>query len=404
MSSKKKEEAESDVSSVVSDAHSDNEENEEESNDLNKADIVTKYRTAGTIANEVMLQVLAAIKPEVTRVSLCALGDGLIEEAVGKIYNKKVEGGKKVEKGIAFPTCISVNNCVGHFSPLESEASDVLVNGDVIKVDLGVHVDGYIAVVAHTVMCGGVAEGRKADVIKATWEAAELAHRMFKEGTTNEEITEMIGKVAKDYNCEPVEGVLSHQMKKHVIDANKVIINKTSNDQKVAKCTIDKNDVFAIDIVMSTGEGKPKQRDLRTTVYKRNLSEKYSLKMKASRAFFSEVNQRFPTMPFTLRAGDERKWKMGVVECVKHDLFTEYPVLFEKDDAFVAQYKFTGLLLPSGNAVRLTGAPPPEAKSELAITEEALKELMLQTTEKKKKKTNNKKKKSGGAGGEKDEE
>merc|ERR1719230_2393637 len=56
----------------------------------------------------------------------------------------------------------------------------------------------------------------------------------------------------------------------------------------------------------------------------------YSLKMKASRSFFSEVNQRFPTMPFTLRAGDERNWRMGVVECVKHSLFTEYPVLFDK--------------------------------------------------------------------------
>ena len=63
------------------------------------------------------------------------------------------------------------------------------------------------------------------------------------------------------------------------------------------------------------------QLEARTTVFKRDLEEKYSLKMKASRAFFSEVNQRFPTLPFTLRAGDERAWRMGVVECVKHGLF-----------------------------------------------------------------------------------
>lgn len=47
-------------------------------------------------------------------------------------------------------------------------------------------------------------------------------------------------------------------------------------------------------------------------------------------AMWLQVNQRFPTMPFTLRAGDERNWRMGVVECVKHALFTEYPVLFDK--------------------------------------------------------------------------
>jgi len=222
---------------------------------------------------------------------------------------------------------------------------------------------------------------------------------MYKEGCTNNEVTDMISKVAESFKCAPVEGVLSHQMKKHVIDANKVIINKPSSEQQVAKAEIEKNDVFAMDIVMSTGEGKPRPSELRTTVFKRNISEKYSLKMKASRSFFSEVNQRFPTMPFTLRAGDERNWRMGVVECVKHNLFTEYPVLFDKEGTFVAQFKFTIMLLPSGNAARITGGPAPEATSELAIEDEALKELLAVSTEKKKK--NKPKKKKGG--GDKDE-
>ena len=146
---------------------------------------------------------------------------------------------------------------------------------------------------------------------------------MLKDGATNVEITKVIAQVAEAYKCNPVEGVLSHQMKKHVIDANKTIINKQTTEQQVADATVDKNDVFAIDVVMSTGEGKPRSGEDRTTVFKRNIEEKYSLKMKASRAFFSEVNQRFPTMPFTLRAGSEREWRMGVTECVKHDLFIE---------------------------------------------------------------------------------
>ena len=41
-----------------------------------------------------------------------------IEEATGKIYNGKGKDGKKIDKGIAFPTCISPNHCVGHYSPL----------------------------------------------------------------------------------------------------------------------------------------------------------------------------------------------------------------------------------------------------------------------------------------------
>merc|ERR1711990_1092641 len=178
--------------------------------------------------------------------------------------------------------------------------------------------------------------------MQAVWTASECAVRMFKEGMSNTEVTAMIAKVAAAYNCTPVEGVLSHQMKKHVIDANKVIINKTTTEQQVKDAVMEPNDVFAMDIVMSTGEGKPKQLDARTTVFKRDLETKSSLKMKASRTFFSEVNAQFPTLPFTLRAAkDERAWKMGVIECVKHGLFIEYPVLFEKPDELVAQFKFT---------------------------------------------------------------
>ena len=159
---------------------------------------------------------------------------------------------------------------------------------------------------------------------------------------------------------------------------------------------MDKGDVFSIDIVMSTGEGKPKLTDKRTTVFKRDLEEKYSLKMKASRAFFSEVNSKFPTLPFTLRAGDERAWRMGVVECVKHGLFIEYPVLYEKPEELVAQVKFTAALLPSGNVARTTTSPPPNAVSELKLEDEALAALLATEVATKKKKKNNKKK-SGGA-------
>ena len=150
-----------------------------------------------------------------------------------------------------------------------------------VKIDLGVHVDGYVAVVAHTLLCTAGTEplkGRKADVVMAAWTAAEAAQRMLKDGAANNEITKVIAQVAEAYNCNPVEGVLSHQMKKHIIDANKTIINKQTTDQQVADITVAANDVFAIDIVMSTGEGKPRQLEERTTVFKRDLEEKYSLK------------------------------------------------------------------------------------------------------------------------------
>jgi len=151
--------------------------------------------------------------------------------------------------------------------------------------------------------------------------------------------------------------------------------------------------VYTVDIVMSTGEGKPIERDSRTTVFKRAVDQAYMLKMKASRYVFNEVNKKFPTLPFTIRAlDDEKQARMGVVECMKHDLLVGYPVLFEKQGDFVAHVKYTILLLPSGT-VKVTGvAVNPELyQSDKTVSDEI--KAILATSSKTKKKKNKKKKK-----------
>merc|ERR1712129_22865 len=116
--------------------------------------------------------------------TLCEASDKLLEEETGKLYNKKVKD-KKIEKGIAFPTCISVNEIVGHFSPLKGE-SRVLKAGDVCKIDMAVHIDGFIAAAGHSVVVGDdKVEDKRADVLLAAWTAAEAALRLVQVGNTN---------------------------------------------------------------------------------------------------------------------------------------------------------------------------------------------------------------------------
>merc|ERR1712050_692157 len=130
--------------------------------------------------------------------------------------------------------------------------------------------------------------------------------------------------------------------KKHVIDGNKCIIGAETADEKVDEFEFEMNEVYCIDIVMSTGEGKGKETELRNTVYKRAVETSYSLKTQKARQFISEVNKQFPALPFTLRAiEDEQVARIGVVEAKRHDLLDEYPVLKEKEKTFVAQFKFT---------------------------------------------------------------
>lgn len=52
------------------------------------------------------------------------------------------------------PTCISINNCVCHFSPLRSDPPVIIKDRQMVKIDLGAHIDGFIATAAHTVVVG----------------------------------------------------------------------------------------------------------------------------------------------------------------------------------------------------------------------------------------------------------
>jgi curved DNA binding protein len=378
-------------------AQSDSEE--EQVNDLSNPDVTTKYRAAGDIINKVLQLVAEQCVPGADIAGLCAIGDGAIEEETGKLYNKKSKDGKKTEKGVAFPTCISVNEIMGHFSPLKGE-SRTLAEGDVAKIDMACHFDGFIAAAAHTVIVGGVkVEDRRADVIHAAWTAAEAAVRLVQVGKTNSEVTAAIAKSAEAFGCAPVQGVLSHQLKRHVIDGTRVIINAETPEQTVDEFEFEMNEVYCVDIVMSTGEGKGKETELRNTVYKRAVETSYSLKTQKARQFISEVNRRFPTLPFTLRAIEEEQVaRIGVAESKRHELLEEYPILKEKQDEFVAQFKFTVLLLPGGTK-KITGLPfgslEEQAATSKTVEDDDLKKLLASSANPKKAKKKKAKKDDG---------
>ncbi|GFT09780.1 proliferation-associated protein 2G4 [Nephila pilipes] len=343
--------------------------------------VVTKYKMAGEMVTRVLNQLIEKCKPGESVISICEAGDKLLLEETGKVFKKE----KDLKKGIAFPTCVSVNNCICHFSPLKSEADFIFSDGDVVKLDLGAHIDGFVAVVAHTIVVGASKDkkvsGRKADVIHAAHYAAEAALRLVKPGGDNNSVTDTIQKIAESFKCKPVEGMLSHQLKQFRIDGEKSIIQNPTEAQRKEheKCEFEVHEVYAVDVLISTGEGKGKEMDTRTTVFKKT-DEMYQLKMKASRVFFSEVDKKFGNMPFTLRSfEEEKKARMGVIECVNHKLVEPFTVLYEKEGEFVAQFKFTVLLMPSGSHKITSGPIDLEMyETTMDIEDESLKELLNQ--------------------------
>ncbi|KAL6528596.1 ERBB-3 BINDING PROTEIN 1 [Orobanche minor] len=388
------------------------EEMEERELDLTSPEVVTKYKSAAEIVNKGLQLVLSECQSGARIVDLCEKGDDFIRVQTGNMYVKK-----KIERGVAFPTCISVNNTVCHFSPLASDDTR-LRSGDILKIDMGCHIDGFIAVVAHThALQQGPITGRAADVIAAANTAAEVALRLVRPGKKatlprvnyfensrlavmllskvvglNKDVTEAIQKVAAAYDCKIVEGVLSHQMKQFVIDGNKVVLSVPGPETKVDEAEFEENEVYSIDIVTSTGEGKPKLLDEKqTTVYKRAVDKNYHLKMKASRFIFSEISQKFPIMPFSVRALEDKRVRFGLVECMNHDLLQPYPVLHEKPGELVAHIKFTVLLMPNGSD-RITCHPLQQLLPTKTIDDPEIKAWLALGTKTKKKGGGKKKK------------
>lgn len=354
--------------------------------------VVTKYKVASEIVSKALKAVVDKSIEGASLMELCETGDNIIIGETNSVFKKE----KEMRRGIAFPTCISINNCICHYSPLKSDPELKLKKGDLIKIDMGGHIDGYIAVVAHSLVVGASKEepvtGPAADVMHAAYQAASVALRLVVPGGENEAVTEAVQKVAESYKCKPISGMLSHELKQFRIDGDKSIIQNPTEAQKKSheKCEFEVNEVYAIDVLISTGDGKGRELDTRATIYKKT-EEMYQLKMKASRAVLSDVDKKFGVMPFTLRYfDDEVKAKMGLKECVNHKLIEPFPVLHEKDGELVAQFKFTVLLMPT-RSHKVTGLPIDLEmyKTEHKIEDESILKLLQgsnPTANKKKKK------------------
>jgi len=365
------------------------ESEEEECPDCSSGKVLQGYLHIGKIVTIVITELIKRCVAGANVWDLCEYGDNEIIARLGETHKKTKE------KGVGFPTSISVNHIAGHYSPLKREGAYVLQDGDVVKIDIGGHFDGFCVCMAHTVPIGPV-DARKAEVIKAAWDACQASKRLLAPGKQNKEVTEIFKKVADDYKVNVMEGVLSHETKQYVIDHENCIISKSTAEHQVEDYEFEPNKIMIIDVVMTTGKGKPSERDERTTIYKRVVENTYDLKINAARALIKTINKEHPCFPFTLRAlGRDaiRKALLGVKACLEHDLIQPYPVLQEKKGEFIAQFKYTALLLPT---VTKFLEPPflnlALIKTDKNVVDEDVKKLLSISLKKKKGKRKKKKK------------
>jgi len=176
-------------------------------------------------------------------------------------------------------------------------------------------------------------------------------------------------------------------MDRYDIDGNKIILSKFEVEKLVDVFLFTPYDAYAVDIVMSTGDGSTREGVEKPSIYRRDKDVVYKLKLRSSKTTLNEINEKFSTFPFNLRQFDDMNIsKAGLFELTNQEMVKSYPVIRESEGEYVAQIKFTVLVLPN-STIRITQAPiKPTVKSKYSIDSDPDLQQILQLSTKRKKK------------------
>ncbi|PMD40185.1 curved DNA-binding protein-like protein [Hyaloscypha variabilis F] len=385
---------------------------------LNNPDTLTKYKSAAQISQKVLDAVTKLCVAGEKIVTICEKGDKLLDEEISKVYRGK----KDLKKGISHPTTVSPSSFVTPYTPLtsdEAEAAVTLKEGEAIKIQLGAQIDGFGTIACDTIIipkgdgASDVIEGRNADLLLATHYANELLLRLMvppgllASGTdeekakaakvkapTQSKITSLLEKVVKSYDCNLVESTTSWQFERNEIEGKKKIILAPGDGAK-GEGIPEVGEVWGVEMGVSLGSGKLKNFENRTTLHRRTTLT-YALKRPSSKKILNEVVKKFGTFPFSLRQlEDERDAKVGVVECVRGNVFRQYEVVGDKDGDAVARL-LTTIAITKNGLQKIAAPPSPDLskiKSDKKITDEEVLKILEQPLAKETKSKNKKKKK-----------
>ena len=279
-------------------------------------DVYEKYRLAGKIAGDALKKGIKNIK-EGTRYRDVA-------ENIEKYIRERA--------GLSFPVNISVNSIAAHFTPSLRDET-VFKRGDVIKLDIGSHIDGYIGDTAKTVEIGTNEYGK---LIESAETALEEAIKVVHAGIKIEEISRTIETKINEYGFSPIKNLQGHSLEQYKLHAGISIPNfYVKNDRRLKE-----GQIIAVEPFSTDGKGIVKDKGL-GGIYR--LTKKSSLTM--------QIKNRFNEFPFTDRwlyqiYGEKTPFKLSFF--MKRKLIAPYFILAEVKKGIVAQAEHTLLITKDG--------------------------------------------------------
>ena len=235
----------------------------------------------------------------------------------------------------AFPVNISLNDTAAHFTPNSADCI-AFDNGDLVKLDVGAQVDGYLGDTATTVEVG---TRNWQQLIMASERGLELAMEMAKDGISVGTIGGVIERSIKETGYRPVVNLSGHEMKRYNLHAGLSVPN--IDDGSLTK--VRENMLLAIEPFATDGQGQVsngKSGNIYRVLRDRPLRDEDAKK------FFDRIKEEFTTLPFCERWCDRFENNSAHLLKVlhRHGVISTYPVLIEIQNGMVSQTEHTVLV------------------------------------------------------------
>ncbi|ASI99796.1 type II methionyl aminopeptidase [Thermococcus celer] len=281
---------------------------------------------AGEIARQVKKEVSGMIKPGAKLYDIAEFVEKRIVELGGKP---------------AFPCNLSLNEIAAHYTPYKGDGT-VLREGDYLKLDLGVHIDGYIADTALTFRVGMEED----ELMVASKEALENAISVIRAGVKISEIGKVIEETIRGHGFNPIVNLSGHKIERYKLHAGISIPNiYRPNDSYVLK----EGDVIAIEPFATTGAGQVIEvPPALIFMYVRDRP----VRMAQARRLLMHVKREYNTLPFAYRwlqgVMNEGGLKIALAQLERAGAIYGYKILREVRGGLVSQFEHTVIVEKDG--------------------------------------------------------
>jgi len=283
---------------------------------------------SGKIAARVLSEIHTEIEPGKRIIKICALAESKIKEYGGRP---------------AFPLNVSINHIAAHSTSPRGDKSEIPEFG-LVKLDVGVVVDGYIADTASTVDIDGTLEGFVASTVDALAEATEL----MQPGTNLEEVGIQIERVIKAYGLRPIKNLSGHNLQRNRLHAGKNVPNVKTRTTDI----VEVGEYYAIEPFATSGAGIVINSEYVYIFANTGLDEPLEGTTEKLRKY---LRDQYGPFPFALRwigTGDKRIDIIKEIKILlKERAIRGFPIQIEKKNRPVSQSEHTVFISENGPIV-----------------------------------------------------